>query len=322
LVTAATIASCTKDPSQNSAVIERINTNRAIIKEKIKLHSAGLKYFYNALNNENLKTKSFSPQTPVPTIPPVTMQEVKSNVISFLDQNNIAQTKELAVLSSEFVDSNVQIVPLSDLNFKFTTNFYKLGLDIINVAGNNLVEVNSNINIILNSNDFINLSEIEQNILISSAETYLDSFAYWSENDPSWGVLAASYHRNDVIITKGPGKGGRYYAREDAKGAIAGGIGGALGGALVGTAAGGVGAGPGALLGFVGGAISGGVGNSILAFLNSSMMIAEPVLIDEEATVTLYDLAVPEIWTKAAFNTDTPIPTSINFESGLINVTN
>lgn len=208
-------------------------------------------------------------------------------------------------------EPSVTVIPLSNYQFKFSTAFYQLALEITNVAGEDSFTLSTNIDNIINTATFIALSEIEQNILLAAAETYLDSFNYWT-TQTQWNILTALYN-GDKIQTKG---GGRNLARKDANGAIAGGIGGAIAGAIGGTFAGGVGAGPGALLGFVTGALSVGIANSVLAVLEPNGMIAES---PQEDYTPIDNLLIPTIWTKVALNNSQPIPLTLEFQSGLIN---
>lgn len=150
----------------------------------------------------------------------------------------------------------------------------------------------------MNSAEFVNLSVIEQDILIGGAETYIDSYMYWENNQIQWDSINISYS-SKAIFTKGGDSRRMKIAKEDARGAIAGGIGGAIGGAITGAMAGGVGAGPGAAIGFLGGLIGGGVSQSIYAALSHSIAIDTSLDMErEEVTEISSNVIVPGSWNK------------------------
>lgn len=290
--------SCSNDNEKIKNTEYDLMDRKNEIKEIVKLHSKGLDFFYNKITlNHSLKSNDVSEIGEGNIHLNREYDLVKENVEDFFVENNLdsEHIKNLAVISDNF--SLEKSKNLSDYGFEFSKEFYSIALQIINIEGNYLNKIKENQDKILTSASFKNLSNIEKDIILLGAETYIDSYEYWDNNANVWEPEVYSFYSADSkkheILSKKKGfwNSVKKYAMADGKGAIAGGIGGAVSGAVVGSIAGGVGALPGAGIGAVGGAISGGISNSVLEALSLERPMEKDIKLDN-------GLFVPEMWNK------------------------
>jgi len=304
--------SCKKNHEET--LQKNLKVDRASIAKEIALHSRGLTDVINSFKKSQPFMK-FAGLPPV-TTPPVTVSPVveeaytdaENTIHTFLVNNNLIDYSSTVNLYLDKPNQpSISTISLQTNSFTYSSQFYIIGQDIINVDGDNLTVITQNINSILSSNNFLSLSEMEQVILIVGAETYLDSFGHWSTND-DWKQILLSANRinNKSSINKIAGSAGgswgpskwRTYAKADAIGGVGGAIAGALGGAAVGAIfTGGLGAGPGALQGAVRGGVTGAVGASIgkaLFELFPNEVVFKPLLVEEQ--ILINGVIAPKVW--------------------------
>lgn len=317
------ITSCNKEDYSTDS-ISNLKEKRKEIASIIALHSKGLKYTLVKYKKSKQFTKIASNTSPYigePMPEPVLVEQAFDDaaldVNDFLTNNDLSQYSAYTDL---FLDRKTEIstISLVEQNFKHSTDFYTLALQIINVSGETYEEVSQNIDAVLMSTIFNSLSDIEQTILIVGAETYLDSFLFWSTSNDWKDILAV--HKSSSYNTKinkiaaswctacgswrdGLLNGVKRYAKADAIGGVAGAIGGAAGGAVVGSIfTGGLAAGPaavqGAVRGGVTGAVAGSVGRAlydIFGPLTAVVEDPEPPVIDAEINIG-DGLIIPASW--------------------------
>jgi hypothetical protein len=98
-------------------------------------------------------------------------------------QNNLSEFQPLIGLYLKAPNKpDILIGSLTESNYKHSQTFYILANSILNVNGQNYTQIKDGIDNILLSTTFLNLSEVEQTILIVSGETYLDSYQHWTTN--------------------------------------------------------------------------------------------------------------------------------------------
>lgn len=311
----ALFSSCSKEEDR----IVNEDARRLAIREKISLHSKGLRFFFNKLKEEeSIKTKSqYQPTDPgLPPLQPGGPQfSVKDNILAYLDQEDLP-SDGLGLISSQISVDNAIIISTESFNVRFSNIFYQLALNIINVDGSDINDVTTNINNILGSTEFLSLPQIEKDILFIGAETVIDSYIYWSTELENWGTVAISLNPLRVR-TKSFWSSLRAAGKADGKGAIAGAIGGAIGGAVTGAMLGGIGALPGAAAGAVGGGIATGVGNSILEIWNTTVVVPQDrILRDFDSDIALGGQLVPEMWTKFYLKHNSTAPREIKYVGG------
>lgn len=298
--------SCNKEDSSTES-ISNLKEKRKEIASIISLHSKGLKHTLVKYKNSKLFTKIASNTAPnigEPEPEPVLIEQALNDaaldVNAFLTNNDLSQYSAYTDLFLER-KTEINTISLIEQNFKHSTDFYTLALQIINVSGETYAEVSQNIDAILMSTIFNNLSDTEQTILIVGAETYLDSFLFWSTSNDWKDILAvhksSSYNtkinkiaaswctacgswRDDLL------NGVKRYAKADAIGGVAGAIGGAAGGAAVGVFFGGPvgvagGAAQGAVRGGVSGAVAASVGRALFDIFGSPVEVPVEVPVEE-----------------------------------------
>ncbi|MBB2953813.1 hypothetical protein [Sphingobacterium sp. JUb56] len=298
------LISCQKDEVVDN---KSLKVDRSEIRAQIALHSKGLDYFFNkkGMQHDIIKRAS-SPTEPWQPEPPVIgggdPGEIPKVISDFLIEQGIPNTNEIRLVPELHSPDLVYKVP-SEYGYKFSREFYEVCISVTNIDPDNNNQAESLINIILSSQKFYNLNELEQTIIVAGAETYLDSYNYWSNRlltqipiGPS-GISSSgkkAWSWSDIKKTVGK------YAGADAKGAVAGGIGGAVAGAIGGSFAAGVGAGPGALIGSMTGAVGTGITNSILVFFDDSPppvgTPAPPIPMPTSEREIYPGLFVPKFW--------------------------
>lgn len=304
--------------------------NREAIAKQVALHSQGLKMVIKSYQNPELISKSVSfvplPDNPIDPTIPVTMTQAQTaysdselSIKEFLAENSLTEYNSLIYVH---LDNPYYLrSPTGSLkanNFTYSADFYLLANQIMDVQGNNLSEISQHIDSILNSNIYFNLSEIEQTILVVGAETYLDSYSFWSSSE-AWNgfvpVGSVNQEKNieskQLVLSKSSSIGNssitskiKRYAKADAIGGVAGAIGGAAGGAVIGAFFGGIGAGPGAIQGAIRGGVSAAVSASIGVALYDIFAVVAPVEYAPIATeqTTIQGVTVPIVWDLVPIN--------------------
>lgn len=309
--------SCKKENSSENSE-PRLKVNRKEIKEKMKLHSNGLDfYFDNQTQNTSFVKRANVPVGPVGPPPetggggggtPFPMLEAQSIISDFLSAQNIQQTNELHIIP-KFESPALDYYDVSDYG-KFSRDFYEVALMVTSVEPDSYSHGETLINSILQSQKFLGLNQLEQTIIVAGAETLLDSYSYWANrlgNEMIANSSSAMFKNQSNLSSSKKAfdwnslrKTLHKLCGADAAGGIGGGIAGAVGGAVVGSLAGGVGAAPGAFTGAIGGAVTGAVGNSVRVFIDP---FAEQEV--QPTKLIFSGLAIPTYWDKFVFDKST-----------------
>lgn len=284
-------AACRKDSLNHNVSLK---VDRDELKSTMALHSQGLRYVLENFIKKGdpmiLKASSGGGPVGPPDLDPPTggggdPEKINNAVMEFLLENDITPTNEIYLFPNMHNDS-LHYTVLSSTGNKFSRSFYEVCNSITNINPQNLTEAETQINQILASQKYLALTSLEQRIAGYGAETYLDSYAYWSSMLGDWNTaFNASIKRTGLLGTVPPRKDINKiswdwnkikdkiskYTRADVKGGVAGGIGGAVTGAIVaGTASGGLAAPGGAASGAAVGALGGAITNSVLVFLDDT----------------------------------------------------
>lgn len=213
------------------------------------LHSKGLDYLYNYLNNPTTRSE----------IKLNKKQQIAKGVNSFmsLESTKHSLDKYSNTLKTRTNTSDIEKNKKTEL---LESYYYKF---VENCTQNNILR---DIDLFMGQEEIKGLNNEDKNILLLALFVYEDSYNYWGKNLNKWNLLnnrpKTRGFWSDLwdTVTK--------YAAADGNGAVNGAIGGATVGAIGGAMAGGAGAIPGAASGFVYGGIGGAVQASTAVAMN------------------------------------------------------
>lgn len=202
------ISSC-----KNDIVEQTLKVNRAEIKRMASLHHKGLEY----LKENRIKTKGGGIQVPLDPIrtPLEISNELTPALFNYLELEGLQDYKYLANSIPGFNLDNLPTVSLSQTGQAYSQQFYLTSNQLLAIQEpSSYQDLNNQIEAIITSTNFLNLSTDEQTILTSAAEVMLDSYSYWSTpiNIPI------------LVATKGFWGGFWRTVKRDLKGALSGAI--------------------------------------------------------------------------------------------------